>query len=288
MAPRVVQKGSGATRALVAGFLVDPIALARAVGPSACVVVDDPHGSATLAELVDLAHREAGFESAVVALVGYSAGCGRVRSLRVAGGSAGAYLLIDGTHASWPPASWQIAWLHDLAGEARAERVLLVASHTEQIYTESLTPPQTPFASTRTVLRLATGYALDTPGPLDAPGIQHDGALWVYSYQSAPIDAAAHAAQLARVLPQLAARHLAPWVADVAAGRTPAYGTSSSSSTSPPGSSSSSTPATPVPVKPRPRPAPTTPAPPSASDSSSSSTALVVGAAAAAAAWLWK
>jgi hypothetical protein len=42
--------------------------------------------------------------------------------------------------------------------------------------------------------------------------VTRQGALWVYSYASAKADVAAHAAQCSRVLPEMCARHLGPWL----------------------------------------------------------------------------
>jgi hypothetical protein len=163
-------------------------------------------------DVLEFAYRTAGLRHVSrLALIGYSAGCQRVRALRLAGVSASAYLLVDGTHANWPPAEWQIAWLRELATEARHGRILVVATHTLQTYTEKL-PPGRAFASTVRVLRAATAWPLDRAGPLDRPAVTGDGALWVYSYASAEADAPAHAAQLVRVVPELCARHLGPWL----------------------------------------------------------------------------
>jgi hypothetical protein len=190
-------------------------ALRQAFGSGPCIVADSSaHGLETLPELMEYAHHGAGITRvSTLALIGYSMGCQRVRALRLAGAQATAYLLIDGTHASWPPQDWQIAWLRQLADQARRGRVLFVASHTQQTYTEELTPPETPFASTLTVLRLATGFPLEQAGTVDAPAVSREGALWVYSFRSAPVDANAHAQQLSTVLPRLAAQHVAPRLA---------------------------------------------------------------------------
>jgi len=166
-----------------------------------------------MGELLEFAHRQAGVRKVSrVALIGYSAGCQRVRALYLSGVRASAYLLADGTHASWPPEEWQIGWLRDIASEARAGKALLVATHTQQGYTERL-PQGKAFCSTALVLRMATGWPLDRAGLLDAPVVTREGALYVYSYASADIDAPVHVAQLVRVVPELSARHLGPWVA---------------------------------------------------------------------------
>lgn len=218
MTLRLVQPGLGPSRPLVAMFLVwagldDKIR--QAFGPGPCIIADhSAKGTETMADLVEFAHRTAGVEHvSAIALAGYSAGCQRVRALRLAGVNAAAYLLIDGTHASWPPQDWQITWLRELSEEARSGRILLVASHTWQTYTERLTPPLTPFASTLTVLRMATGFPLKEGGPPEAPAVSHDGALWVYSYATAESDARAHSYQAMFVLSKLAGRHVAPWLA---------------------------------------------------------------------------
>ena len=135
-----------------------------------------------------------------------------MRKLRIDGANADAYLLSDGTHASWPPQEWQIAWLRDLAAQARKGKVLVVASHTWQTYTEKLTPPLTPFASTVTVLRQATGFPLERGGSPEAPVISRDGQLWVYSYATKDADMKAHSYQAMVVQPKLAVQHVAPWL----------------------------------------------------------------------------
>lgn len=218
MTLRLVQRGEGNPRPLVLGFLVGGLEpqLRAAFGPRPCIVVDGASKGPLLPELLEFAHRAAGLQQVSrLALIGYSAGCQRVRALRLSGVSASAYLLADGTHASWPPAEWQIAWLHELAEEARQGHILVVASHTLQTYTERL-PPGRAFASTVRVLRMSTGWPLHQAGSLDRPAVTRDGALWVYSYASAQMDAHAHAAQLVRVVPELCARHLGPWLREEA------------------------------------------------------------------------
>lgn len=215
MALRLVQAGKGHPRPLVLAFLVggeQDQKLRAAFGPRPCIVADGHAKGPMMGELLEFAHRQAGVrEVSRVALIGYSAGCQRVRALYLSGVRGSAYLLADGTHASWPPEEWQIGWLRDIASEARAGRALVVATHTMQVYTERL-PRGKAFCSTARVLRMATGWPLDRVGPLDAPVVTPEGALYVYSYASADIDAPAHAAQLVRVVPELAARHLGPWL----------------------------------------------------------------------------
>jgi len=214
---RLVQRGQGTVRPLVLGFLVGgnvDAALRKAFGPDACILADGAAQGQMLAELVAFARQHAGLEGVSrLALIGYSAGCQRVRALYRAGVRADAYLLVDGTHASLPPEDWQIAWLRELAAEAKTGRNLVVATHTLQTYVERLKAPYVPYSSTLRVLRLATGFDLDDAGPLDVPLVTRQGELWVYSFASAQADAPAHAAQHNVALPLLATRHLGPWLA---------------------------------------------------------------------------
>lgn len=217
MALRLVQPGIGATRPLVAMFLASgdlDRKIQAAFGPAPCIIADHTRdGKETLRDLMDFAYKNAGVSNVSrYALIGYSAGCQRIRKLRIDGAEAAAYLFSDGTHASWPPQEWQIAWLRDLAAQARKGKVLVVASHTWNTYTEKLTPPQTPYASTVTVLRQATGFPIERGGPPDAPVVSHDGQLWVYSYASKDADKVAHSYQAMVVQPKLAAHHVAPWL----------------------------------------------------------------------------
>jgi len=219
MSVHIVQSGRGVARPLVLGFLVGAnldTRLRDAFGPDPCIMTDSTGGpkGPRLGELVAFARRFAGFERVSrLALIGYSAGCQRVRAMYLDGVRADAYLLVDGTHANLPPEGWQIAWLRDIAAEARAGRVLLVATHTLQTYVERLYPPSSRFASTIRVLRMATGFDLDDAGPLHAPLVTRQGQLWVFSYASGTADAPAHVAQHDYALPMLAATHVGPWLA---------------------------------------------------------------------------
>jgi len=216
VALRLVQAGYGDPRPLVLAFLVggdlDP-KLRGAFGPQCCIVADGLAEGPMMDGLLEFAHRHAKLSHVSrLALIGYSAGCQRVRALCMSGVKADAYLLADGTHAPLPPDQWHIDWLRRIADEARRGQILVVATHTMQTYTEHL-PKGKAYLSTVTVLRMATGWPLDRTGPLHTPVVTKGGALWVYSYASAEIDAPAHAAQLVRVVPELSARHLGPWLA---------------------------------------------------------------------------
>ena len=109
MGLRVVQPGlGGSSRPVLFAFLFSPVVdpkIRAACGPGPCIIADDTaKGTEALAEMVEFAHDQAGVDHVpAYALAGYSAGCQRVRALRRAGAEAAAYLLCDGTHASWPP-----------------------------------------------------------------------------------------------------------------------------------------------------------------------------------------
>jgi hypothetical protein len=185
MALRMVQVGRGKSRPLVVGYMVFPSVDARlrsAFGPDPCIIMVDSDTGSTLWQAFEMAFSTAGIEViSRLGLIGFSAGCQRIRSLdRDEDVRAHAYLLVDGTHASLPPEASEITWLQQAAAEARAGQSLLVASHTLQTYVEDL-PPAERFASTIRVLRLATGFSLDEAGPLEAPRIAQSGNLWVYS-----------------------------------------------------------------------------------------------------------
>lgn len=214
MALRMVQVGQGKSRPLVVGYMVFPSVDARlrsAFGPGPCIIMDDSDTGSTLWQAFEMAFSQAGIEVIPrLGLIGFSAGCQRIRSLyRDEGILAHAYLLVDGTHASLPPEHSEIAWLQQAAAEAQSGQSVLVASHTLQTYVEEL-PPAKRFASTLRVLRLATGFNLDEAGPLEAPRITQSGQLWVYSYASAKNDPKAQVDQHEWALPALAAAHMGP------------------------------------------------------------------------------
>ena len=213
MALRMVQVGRGKTRPLVVGYMVYRSVDARlrsALGPDVCIIMDDSDTGSTLLDAFEMAFAQGVEVISKFALIGFSAGCQRIRSMyRDEEVRAHAYLLVDGTHASLPPEATEINWLRQAVSEARAGQTLLIATHTQQTYVEEL-PIGERFASTIRVLRLATGFPLVEAGPLEAPRITKSGNLWVYSYASAKIDAKAHVDQHEWVLPALAAAHLGP------------------------------------------------------------------------------
>lgn len=217
----VIQSGSGPRRPLVFLFLIGPMvydALRAGLGPEACVVVDDSAGGRdTLAGLVAFANRVAGpFAPAGLVLGGFSAGCQRVRTLLETGIPPTFPLLAvvtaDGTHASLPPAPGQIEVWARLADEARAGTLVFAASHTLNVYVETLHAPEVPYMATLHVLQRATGFALDVPSLHGEPATV-DGGLAVYSYLSGSCDAAAHARQETESLPKMLEQHVHPLLA---------------------------------------------------------------------------
>lgn len=181
------------------------------VGEKACLILDDSATGPALPQLLEFAYKQAKLRNvSELALIGYSAGCRRVRELRLAGANASAYILVDGTHASMPPQQWQIDWLRDLANQARQGRILVVASHTRQTYMEQLSDGQA-YSSTWRVLQMATGWPLNKGGTIENPAVTKQGELWVYSYTSAKTDPAAHSVQYSQ-LPVFCSAHLGPWL----------------------------------------------------------------------------
>ena len=221
----MIQPGTGPRRPLVLLFLIGTMVyddLRAALGPEACIVVDDSAGGRdSLAGLVAFAGRTAGsFTPTGLVLGGFSAGCQRVRALLEAGIAAPLPLLAvvtaDGTHASLPPAPGQIEVWAQLAAEARAGKLVFAASHTLNVYVETLRAPEVPYMATLHVLQRATGFALATPSVHGEPATV-DGGLAVYSYLSGACDAAAHARQETESLPKMLERHVKPVLATVAA-----------------------------------------------------------------------
>src|SRR6185503_8584351 len=195
---RIMQSGSGDTRDLVVLYLVGAHlddAIRLALGPDPCIAADvEGKPGESLDALVATCQERAHFTTlGRIVLVGYSLGCSGVRARLLEDGAShaaiAALVLIDGTHASSPPAAWQLdVWKRPFE-RARAGEILVVATHTLQTYVEHLTPAGRAFLSTVSVLRRLTGFALEEAGPPERPVEQRDGQLWVYSYQSASIDA---------------------------------------------------------------------------------------------------
>lgn len=179
----------------------------RAALPGCGIVASSESGLATTSQIIGLARIAAKVsEAAPLVLVGYSAGCQGVRRHLLDGVEPAAVVAIDGTHASWPPAQWQIDVWSRAIDRARDGSSTFVATCTQQRYTERLGPGKA-FASTRTVLERASGAILGA-------GVEaHEGGLHLLSYASADIDAGAHIRQQREVLPDVLRRFVAPALA---------------------------------------------------------------------------
>lgn len=203
---RVVQRGSSDLLVLyLVGSHLDPIL--RGALPGVTIVAFD--------NAVGMSPRE----------VAASLGLERVKSLVVCGFSQGvqavrsalrtgqlpladrlAVVCIDGTHASIPPEKWQLDIWRDLADQARRGERLFVATCSNNVYTARLAKP---FMPTLHVLRSVEPLLT----PADPPHAIHARDLHLYAYASAEIDKDAHAAQQTKVLPEILARHVRPWLA---------------------------------------------------------------------------
>jgi len=225
---RLVQAGGGARRALVVFFLVDrdlDDALVEALGPAPCIVADSSAGGTeSYAVLLAKAASMAGVDAfEAVVLAGYSAGVARVRKLLRDGAIPLGVIAIDGTHASKPPAPWQIDLWKNFMRRAETGAALFVATHTQNTYVERLGPPAQPYLSTLSVLRLVTELPLKEAGPVDAPvetarpGATPAHGFWLYSYASGACDGDAHSEQLTQVLPMVLRRHVAALLEALAA-----------------------------------------------------------------------
>jgi hypothetical protein len=176
----------------------------RAALPGCGIVASSESGVGTTSASIDAARVLGGVSSlAPLVLLGYSAGCQGVRRHLLDGIRPSIVVAIDGTHASWPPAAWQIDVWRTLADDARSGDVTFAATCTQQRYTERLGAGQA-YASTRTVLERATGAEL-------GPGVEvHDGKLHLWGYPSADIDGAAHMRQQREALPMVLRTIVAP------------------------------------------------------------------------------
>lgn len=221
MALKLLQQGTGTALVVCAGPMPRPgqpwelpAAAIAALGPVPCIVGcaaprplnerPDPTATdtETMTQIQQFAEEQVGRRLWLAALIGFSAGCRRVRSLWVAGAAALAVILADGLHASKPPDSPQLEYARELVADARAGRLLLIIGHT---YIE-VGPKIT---STSEMARIVTGWALAPPPightirrvELPPPGSPPWSGLVVYSTGSGPADSQAHRDQALRVLP---------------------------------------------------------------------------------------
>ncbi len=186
-----------------------PRSALEALGPRPCVVACNARGVETMDTIMAFAEETTGRRLWLAALVGFSAGCQKVRALWLAGAGARAVVLADGLHAHNPPDPSQLAYARAIVGRARRGTQLTIVLHT---YIE--TKPD--ITSTVAMARAITGWPLLMPrlgqtvrrreGRLTAPG-EWPG-LVVYSTGSGPYDRPAHEAQALRVLPVALAAHV--------------------------------------------------------------------------------
>lgn len=218
---RLIQHGAGPARVVVCGWHTAPEYL-HDVPPDAVLAVDvsGAYTSPTpLSTVLDWLHRSIPGEPWVpraLVLLGWSAGCQAIRAHLKAGARPQVVVALDGTSGSVPAddAAHVAPW-RELAERARAGGCLALLSHTGMTYTERL-PPAQRYAATVTILRAATGWALDDDGPIEAPVERVEGDLHVLSCRSAAggaPDAAAHVAQVTTLLPRLLRGHVVPWLA---------------------------------------------------------------------------
>lgn len=153
-------------------------------------------GLLPIRDLIERARRDAGpFDLRWVIAAGFSEGCQGPRAQLLHGEEIDAIIACDGTHASRVPLeAEQITPWRTYADRARRSERLLLLSHTR------IQPPNA--MSTRDVLRLVTGWPLDT-----APAHRNEGRLFVYSYPGT--DAEAHCEQARDHLPRMIAEALA-------------------------------------------------------------------------------
>jgi hypothetical protein len=213
---RLVQAGRDEPRVVAFFFLTGPDVdqkLRDALGPTCAIVADvESHGTETMTGLLAWARSHAVIQDvAGYALCGWSNGVQHVRDLMHAGADPVAVVAADGTHASMPPADWQIQIWHDYAEKARARTKMLAASCTQMSYVERIPVGKPGRAmSTRHVLEKATGLEL-------LPSTEaHDGDLHLISSPS-PTEptleaAAAHRNQVNEVMPRMVRDYLAPWL----------------------------------------------------------------------------
>lgn len=200
---RLIQKVSN-PKGLVIGWLIGPVepALRKALPGFAIVGDIEAPLNVTSADIA-LARKLAGVDvDCPITLVGYSAGCQSVRCALLGNLCKDALANVatfDGTHASVPPADWQLNVWRDLLAKAKAGKVGWIASCTEMTYTKTIPPGQPGRATpTREVLETVLGAPLVEGSPVIGPG-----KLYAEVYHSTSCDKPAHEHQGAVVMPAL-------------------------------------------------------------------------------------
>lgn len=114
-----------------------------------------------------------GFNPTQVILAGWSEGCQGIRTQLKAGRMPDAVVAIDGTHSSKVPAPDHIDPWKDIISRAKRGAGAFLAS------CSSIEPGS--YNSTRTTLRLLTGFDLERSGPVDDPAVYEEGNCVVWS-----------------------------------------------------------------------------------------------------------
>jgi hypothetical protein len=200
---------------LVLAYHAGPTLL-PALPPSWAVVadLDGRYAGAASAAEVDAARRLSGARGPLV-LVGFSAGCQRVRELWRAGAHPVAVVALDGISGDVPPTAAQMAPWREVCAGARLGELLAILTCTEQVYTSVDLPPGQRFAATLDTCSALwlerSPVAVTRLSPERSPYI--DGALRVEVHASARYDAAAHVREVEEHGPRLLREVVVPWVA---------------------------------------------------------------------------
>jgi hypothetical protein len=216
MSLALLQKGTGGALVVCAGPMPQndqpwglPLSALKALGPQPCIVACNARGVETMDEILAFAKEKTGRQLWLAALVGFSAGCQKVRALWLAGSAALALVLADGLHAHNPPDAAQIDYARGIVAKARSGALLTIILHTYIATKPDIT-------STVEMARAVTGWPLAMP-PAGQTVRRREGRLttagdWpglvVYSTGSGPFDKSAHEGQALRVLPLALAAHV--------------------------------------------------------------------------------
>jgi len=204
---KLLQKSDLASPVVVVAIKCDPIRL-KVLFPKAVIVHDgNATGTDTWEQMLALARTGAiRGELGPVALVGFSAGCLRIRKLWLDGARPDALLLCDGTHTSLPPSKEQErAWSEIIADGKEALR-LVVITHTFNTYVEQL---KSPYSSTVGTLRRIMGEPFEMQRTAYT---QRFGGMYVSSWPSKACDDPAHARQLNEALPDMVRQYVGPYM----------------------------------------------------------------------------
>lgn len=145
---KILQRAPDPSAPLLIAFHCGP-QFVDAIPPSwglASILLPSYAGSASLTE-IDAARAATGTQGPLV-LVGWSAGCGRVRELLRAGADVAAVVALDGISGDVPPTAAQMAPWREVCAKARTGHACAVLTCTEQVYTSVDLPPGERFMPT--------------------------------------------------------------------------------------------------------------------------------------------